>query len=262
MHTEIKNLAIKSIMPNPFQPRRRFDLGELSELADSIREVGILCPVSVRLAPGGYELIAGERRLRAAGMAGLETIPAILMEATDNESAVIALIENLQRKNLNCFEEAESIYNLMTCHSITQEKVAKRLGKSQAAIANKIRLLRLPISVRHKIIDGNLTERHARALLRIESELKQLEIVQKITEGGLTVAATEKLVQKEIDAEIKEKPLVEVQTPETPPDRRARLFVNTISKTVELLKKNGAVATTKEFECDDYIEYIIRLQKS
>ena len=198
-------LSVDDIMPNPFQPRRRFDITALSELAESISQVGVITPISVRVAPGGYELVCGERRLRAAKMAGLKKIPALIVDISDKESAIIAITENLQRKELTIFEEAESMQNLMEFHSLTQESVAKQLGKSQAAVANKIRLLKLPESVRRIVMEANLCERHARASLRLLKEELQLVAATRVAELQRNVAACEKMVQKMLEKEPKKK---------------------------------------------------------
>ncbi len=251
---EFINIPITKIYPNPYQPRRHFDMTELSALSESIKEIGVITPISVRrMHSGEYELIAGERRLRAAQDAGLSEIPAVVSSVSDAESALISIVENIQRKDLNCFEEAESMYNLLACHGITQEELAKKLGKSQACIANKLRLLRLSMCVRKKINEYNLTERHARALLRIPDEDRQLALIEKISKGSLTVSATEKIINKELS---NFSPKMEQEKPST-----ARLYVNTLAKTVEMLKKSGASLNTREIENDDYIEYIIRLDK-
>ncbi len=252
-------LPVDEIMPNPYQPRRHFDISGLEELAASIRQVGVITPVSVRKAACGYELVCGERRLRAAKMAGLEKIPAVIMDLTDKESAVIAITENLQRRDLNFFEEAESMHNLIEFHGMTQEKVAERLGKSQAAVANKLRLLKLPESVKKAVCDGKLCERHARALLRLPTEEMQLAAARRAADYQMNVAATEKMIQKMLEEEPK-KTLIRREGDSS--EKRLRLFKNTVNKTVEMLKKGGISPSITENEGEDYIEYTIRLGKS
>ncbi|MBR5536091.1 MAG: ParB/RepB/Spo0J family partition protein [Clostridia bacterium] len=251
-------IPIKDIMPNPFQPRRRFDLTALNELAESIKEVGVITPVTVRMAPGGYELICGERRMRAAVIAGLEKIPALIVDISDKESAIIAITENLQRKELTVFEEAESMQSLIEFHSLTQEAVAKQLGKSQAAVANKIRLLKLPESVRRIITDANLCERHARAFLRLPTEELQLAAASRVAQLQMNVASTEKMVQKMLENEPKKK-FIKKECKSF--EKTGRLFKNTLNKTIEMLKKSGMSPVICEKEGDDYIEYVIKLEK-
>lgn len=251
-------LSVEEIMPNPFQPRRRFDITALSELADSIRQVGVITPISVRMVPGGYELVCGERRLRAAKMAGLKQIPALIIDISDKESAIIAITENLQRKELTIFEEAESIQNLIEFHSLTQEAVAKQLGKSQAAVANKLRLLKLPESVRRIIMEANLCERHARAFLRLSTEELQLAAATRVAELQMNVVSCEKMVQKMLENEPKKKFLKkECKTFE----KTSRLFKNTVNKTLEALRKGGLSPIVSERESEEFVEFTIKLER-
>ncbi len=252
------NIPIDVIMPNPYQPRRRFEMTSLKELSESIRQVGVITPITVRRAPGGFELVCGERRLRAAKMAGLKKIPAIIVEISDKESAVMAITENLQRKDLNFFEEAESMQNLIEFHSFTQDNVAAQLGKSQAAVANKIRLLKLHEDVRHVIISGNLCERHARAFLRLPTTELQLAAAKRAVEMQMNVSSTEKMVQRMLE----EEPRKNMMKPEnTSFEKTGRFFRNTINKTLELLKKSGITPAITEKESDECIEYVIKLEK-
>ncbi len=255
MKTE--EIDVNLIFPNPFQPRRIYDPGAMKELTESIRSMGVINPILVRRASKGYELIAGERRLKAAKKAGLKTIPAIVRRMSDSDSAVTSIVENIQRRDLNCFEEAESINRLINYHGYTQEKVSALLSKSQSAVANKLRLLRLPSSVRAKILEYGLTERHGRALLRLEDEDRQLEAVEKVGQAGMTVAMTERLVQRMIEENIRASRRIVPRTSV----RSARSFVNTLIRTVDVLKKKGAVATATEVEHEDYIEYVVKIAK-
>ena len=244
--TEILHLPIDRIAPNPYQPRRTFDRTQMDDLARSIREYGVMQPITVRVINGRkHELVAGERRLRAAKLAGLKTIPAIIISISDRDSAILALIENLQRQNLNFIEEAEGFVNLMNDYNFTQEQLAKRLGKNQSTIANKLRILRLPAAVQQALLDNGLTERHARALLKLESEDAQMQAVQHIIEEGLTVQRTEALVEAMLKPQpaAPEKP----EKPEPPtPHRLAktyikdlRLFTNSIKQAVDMMNKAG-----------------------
>ena len=252
------NIPLDVIMPNPYQPRHRFETTALNELAESIRQVGVITPITVRRAPGGFELVCGERRLRAAKMAGLKKIPAIIVEVSDKESAVMAITENLQRKDLNFFEEAESMQNLIEFHSFTQDNVAAQLGKSQAAVANKIRLLKLHEDVRHVIISGNLCERHARAFLRLPTTDMQLAAAKRAVEMQMNVASTEKMVQKMLEEEPRKNML---KSESTSFEKTGRFFRNTINKTLDLLKKSGITPAITEKESEDFIEYTIKLEK-
>ena len=202
----VTKIPVKNILPNPYQPRKSFNQIELDELCNSIKQFGVVQPISVRLISGNkYELIAGERRLRAAKMAKMENIPAIILKVNDKDSAVLALIENLQRENLNFFEEAEGYYNLINDYNLTQEEVAKQIGKSQSNIANKLRLLKLPEKIVKVIIDETLTERHARALLRLPTIELQCKVLADIVGNSLNVKETELLIDsmlKEISNEV------------------------------------------------------------
>lgn len=189
-------LPARSIQPNPTQPRSRFEPESLAELSESIRTHGILQPLSVRRVGTSYELIAGERRLRAGQMAGLTEIPCIVMSMDSRESALLALVENLQRQDLDFVEQAQGISRLIRQEGLSQEQAAKLLGKSQSAIANKLRLLRHSEPVLHALRDGGLTERHARALLRLEGEAEKLNALSVIIRGGYSVARTEEYIDE------------------------------------------------------------------
>ena len=194
---QILQIPLSKIVPNPYQPRKEFESEALSELADSIRQYGVLQPLLVAPGKGDtYILIAGERRLRASIMAGLGTVPVIVSEYTSQQIAEIALIENLQRKDLHYLEEAEGYEKLVNTFHLTQESMAIRVGKKQSTIANKLRLLRLPVSVRKKLHDSDLTERHARVLLKLENEDLQKAVLQKVLKEHLNVRQTEALVEK------------------------------------------------------------------
>ncbi|MFW5788248.1 MAG: ParB/RepB/Spo0J family partition protein [Halanaerobiales bacterium] len=193
---EINQINTEKIEPNPFQPRKEFSGDDINELADSIKNFGVIQPIIVRETDDGYQLIAGERRLRAAKIAGLSFIPAIVKEMADREVAEIALVENLQRKDLNFIEEASAYENMVKEFNMTQEQLAEKLGKSQSTIANKLRLLKLPPEVREELNDSLFSERHARALLKLDNIEKQMEVLNKIRKQGLTVKETNKLINK------------------------------------------------------------------
>ena len=194
MNKEIMNVRVDSIFPNAYQPRKFFNEEALEELSQSIKEHGIIQPITVRKMGDKFELVAGERRWRAARMAELEVVPCNIIEITDTQSAEIALLENLQREDLNFMEEAEAYYNLINDHNFTQEELAKRMGKKQSTIANKLRLLKLSEKVRRLCLENNLTERHARALLSLPNEQLQLKVVKKVIANSLNVKKTEELI--------------------------------------------------------------------
>ncbi len=181
-------LPAAEIRPNPMQPRRTFEETGLRQLAASIRRHGILQPLTVRRTAAGWELVAGERRLRAARLAGLDTVPCLEAEADDRTSALLALVENLQRRDLHYLEEAEAIAAFLRRTGMTQEAVAAQLGMSPSALANKLRLLRLSPACRALLVEHGLTERHARALLRLEDEGERLTALRKAASGGWNVA--------------------------------------------------------------------------
>lgn len=190
-------ISVSDIVASRFQPRRMFNSDELYSLSKSIKEYGLIQPITVRQAGHGfYELIAGERRFRACKLAGITQIPAYITSATDSKSAVMALIENVQRQDLHFFEEAEAINKLIKEHDLTQEQVSDALGKSQSTIANKLRLLKLNDEISSFIISNGLTERHARALLRLEEERLQRIVVETISKKGLNVKRTEQLIDR------------------------------------------------------------------
>ena len=246
-NTEVKYLPIDQIKANPYQPRKFFERASLEELAKSIKEYGIMQPISVRLVNGyNYELIAGERRLRASKIAGLVTIPAIIVNICDQDSAVLAIIENLQRQNLNYLEEAEGFQNLIQDYNFTQEVLAEKVGKSQSTIANKLRILRLSKKVQKELIENNLTERHARALLKLEDEDTQLHVVEKIVKEGLTVKKTEEYIENLINKNELEK------NPKSPQVKRTflkdvRILKNTIKQVADGMNNSG-------LKTDYYIE--------
>jgi ParB family chromosome partitioning protein len=263
---DIKNITylnIDSVRPNPYQPRKQFAKGALEELCESIQQYGVIQPINVRkITSSKFELVAGERRLRAAIMAGLKEIPAIIINITDNDSAVLALIENLQREDLNYLEEAEGYNNLINEHGLTQEELAQKIGKSQSTVANKIRLLRLSPLVKKILSDNNLTERHARALLKLHDEQLQLKVLRHVSDKGLNVKKTEELIERVIDkflSKNKEKP---VERKFTKTIKDIRIFVNTIRQAIELMKKSGVDAKAAQIDRGEYVEFIVRIPKA
>ena len=249
----VLQLNVEEIRPNPHQPRVRFAGGELRALADSIRQNGILQPLCVRKVAEGYEMIAGERRLRAAKLAGLDTVPCIVMEINDRNSAILALVENIQREDLNCFEEAAALEKLISYYGMTQEDAAMRLGRAQSTIANKLRLLRLSEQERMLILEHGLTERHTRTLLRLGSSEERMQALQKIVKLGLNVEKTERY----IDTLICRKREQESLRKRSVLFKDVRLFVNTINRAVETMQAAGIDAEAKKMQFSDRIEYRI-----
>jgi len=261
-------LAPGEILPNPYQPRRRFETKELESLADSILENGILQPLTVRKCEqgGGYELIAGERRLRAARLAGLQQVPCLLVQVSDERSALLALVENIQRQDLGFFEEARAIQRMMDAYGLTQEQMAKTLGKAASTLSNKLRLLKLPPAMRGQITAAGLTERHARALLRVESPALRQQILDMVTARELNVQETDRL----IDVRLQENAAVgaEAAAGQQTQKRRAirlvrdvRLFVNTIHHAVDAMRSSGIPALSEATESEEYLIYTVRIPK-
>lgn len=258
----VEEIPVEQIKPNPYQPRKSFSEKGLEELSQSIREYGVIQPITVRrTASGGYELIAGERRLRASKMANMESIPAIIIDSFEKDSAIIAMIENLQRENLHYIEEAKGYASLINDHGFTQEALAKKLGKSQSTIANKLRLLKLPDEIKEIIISNNLTERHARALLRLPDQELQLKAVQIIIKKELNVKESEEFIQRMMDDIHKtvEKNCQKKKFVKTPGD--VRIFVNTIKNAVNMLKNYGLSPQFTQIDNGDSIEITVKIPK-
>lgn len=250
-------IDIDKIEPNPFQPRKEISGDKIKELAQSIKASGLIQPVVVRRVGEGYQLVVGERRFLACKELGWQKISAAVKVLSDNDMATVALIENLQRENLNYIEEALGYVSLMKNFNMTQENLAKRLGKSQSTIANKIRLLKLSDRIRKLLMDNGLTERHARALLKIESEEEQLKMLNEISERGLTVSQAEKRIERESEKDIpsskrkSKKPII----------RDLRIVLNTLREAVKLIRNSGLNPDVDEIIEDDYIEITIRLTR-
>ena len=242
---EVARIPIDAIRPNPYQPRRVFEQDALEELCASIKQYGLLQPISVRkLGSDSFELIAGERRLRACRMAGMKFIDAIIFSTYEQDSAVIAMMENLQRENLHYMEEAEGYQNLIRDHGLSQDELARRLGKNQSTIANKMRILKLPMAVKRMLLQYSLTERHARALLRLHDEEMQMHVIQIIVQQNLNVKATEDLVERTISRMYGIEKEEEEQSRTRPSKisgfvRDTRLFVNSLRTVVQQMVDAG-----------------------
>lgn len=256
MDKNIDYISTDIIFPNIYQPRQYFDESAIEELAQSIKVYGIIQPLTVRkMGEARYELVAGERRLRAAKKAGLENVPVILIDITDKDSAAIALLENLQRENLNFIEEADAFYNLIQDHSYTQDQLAEIIGKKQSTIANKLRLLKLDNSLRKIILDNKLTERHARALLKLSNLSEQKKILNTIIKKSLNVKATEELIEKHILTKNVNK--VEGKK-KIKGVFSSKVYINTIK---QVFDKFGIDAEYKSKELDDCIEVVVKIPK-
>jgi len=251
-------LPIGAVRPNPSQPRKVFEPTGLQELAASIVQYGILQPLSVRRRDDGYELVAGERRLRAARMAGLTEVPCILLAVDEEQSGMLALVENLQRRDLDFIEEAEGLARLMRLYGLSQEQAAERVGKSQSAVANKLRLLRHPPAVLAALRQYGLSERHARALLKLPTEQARLDAIGVIVKKEMNVARAEQYIDSLLAA------------PQAAEPRRAlgrfalkdvRLFLNSVEHNVDLIRGAGIRAVKTQEETDDEIVLTIRIPK-
>ncbi|MDF2838542.1 MAG: nucleoid occlusion protein [Evtepia sp.] len=257
------------ISPNPDQPRQYFDPQGLAELADSIRIHGILQPLTVRRRSGGrFELVAGERRLRAAVICGLSEVPCLIMDITRESSCVLSLIENLQRRDLDFFEEAQALDRLISLYGLSQEEAAIKVGKSQSAVANKLRLLRLPSEVLETLRKNGYTERHARALLRLPNAESQLTATSLIVEEGFNVARTEQYVSDYLDALSAPPALPEPDQKKDKPCKRTsylirdiRFFLNSVNHGLSLMKSSGVNAECTQVEEGDSILLTIRIPK-
>ena len=253
----VLRLDVSSIRPNPRQPRRMFDEAGLRELAASIRRHGILQPLTVRRQAGGWELVAGERRLRAARLAGLDTVPCIEAEVDERESALLALVENLQRQDLHYFEEAAAIADYLRRSGATQEEAAAQLGRSSSAVANKLRLLRLSPACQALLLESGLTERHARALLRLEDNEERLAAARHAARHHLNVAQTEQYIERR---------LTELQS--TPSSRRrtyiikdVRLFLNSVDRGLRIMQEAGVCASCRREDTEEDILLTIRIPR-
>ncbi len=253
---QVLELPITSIQPNPYQPRQEFDPEALEELSRSIAQVGILQPLSVRRIATGWELIAGERRLRAADMAGLRTVPCLPVDADDESSSFLALVENLLRADLDVWEEAAALRRLIDEFHLSQEEAGQRVGMSQSAVANKLRLLKLPEDVIHELRRAGLTERHARALLRLPSEELQRQALSHIVRCRLNVAKTEDYISRLCRRENSTKQAVPIYR-----TKDVRLFLNTIKRSLAIMQSAGVDARCNREETEHEITLTVHIPK-
>ena len=255
-------LSVDEIHPSPVQPRKYFPQESLKELSESIEQYGVLNPLTVRKRNGKYELIAGERRLRASRLAGLREVPCIVIDANMEEASLLALVENIQRRDLDFVEEAEGISQLIRLFGMSQEEAAKRLGKSQPAIANKLRLLRLPVDVLDILRNEELTERHGRALLRLEGEGVQRRAAKRMADEHMNVAAAEEYIESllkfpdqllETETKLARKTLFVLKD--------VRIFLNTLTHGLDVMKKGGIDVGMEKHETDTELVLTISIPK-
>lgn len=265
IESSVERIPVEKVLPNPNQPRKHFEDSAILELADSIKSYGVIQPIQVRkISEEFYELVSGERRLRASKVAGEKTIPAITVSMSDQDSALVAIMENVQREDLTYFEEAESYRQLIEYYKITQDRIAELIGKSQSFVANKLRLLKLDPEIVAEIIENNLSERHARSLLRIpDTELQQL-VLKQVIKKDMTVKKTEELVEK-----IRKDVLTNNYDEKLTPEKKARvksfinaqIYINTIKTAFKAVKESRTSAEYKEVEKDDCVEIKIIIPK-
>lgn len=252
---EVYDIPQDLIIPNPNQPRKRFDFDGLEELAQSIRENGILQPITVRSTQDKkFELIAGERRLRAARLVGMTKIPALVIDMPQKDSALFALIENLQRQDLSFFEEAEAIETLITDYKMSRDDVAKKLSIAQSTLSNKLRILKLPEEMRFRLAKAGLTERHARALLSLEDDAQRERALSIMIDRHLNVQESERMIEQMLSRNSKTRTNLRGL-------RDVRLFINTLNHAVDTIRRAGVDADTARSETEEYIEYIVRIPK-
>ena len=256
----IHMISIERVTPNPSQPRKNFEDEAIIRLADSIRRYGILQPLPVRrLSNGEFELIAGERRLRAAKLLDLQEVPCIIINADNQKSAELAIIENIQRENLNIFEQAGAIASLIDIYKLTQEQIARELSTSQSYIANKLRILRLTAKERELILQNNLTERHARAFLKITDVNERIKIIEHVIKQGLNVAAAEEYIERQLC-----EPIIGADAAQSKYKLKLkdiRIFYNTVEKAIQTVKDSGFDIESIRTEYEDKIELSIIIPK-
>jgi ParB family chromosome partitioning protein len=253
---EVKNVPVNDIVPSPYQPRTIFDDERIEELSQTIKTHGVIQPIVVRVRNNQFEIIAGERRWRAVRKLGYDTIPAIIREFNDSQAASIALIENLQREGLTAIEEAFAYQQLIDLHSLTQESLAQRLGKSQSTIANKIRLLHLSEPVKLALMQRKITERHARALLSLDQEELQVKVLEEIISKELNVKQTEARIALQKEAVKAKSKAKRVSF-----SKDVRLALNTIRQSVDMVTSSGLPINTTERDHEDHYEIVIRIPK-
>lgn len=248
-------IPVEKIRPSRYQPRLKFDEEKLEELTQSIQQNGLIQPLTVREMDTYYELIAGERRYRACRNAGFKQIPCYILSPTDDQAAQMALIENIQRQDLSAIEEAKSYLQIMKQAHLSQEQVAKKIGKSQSAIANKIRLLNLPDDIQDGVIDGKITERHARALLTVP-ETSQKKVYEEIINKGFNVRETESYIES-----LQKKKKTHARQKTKGYSKNIQIGINTINQSIKMIEKLGIQVTVEENESDNEVKMIVHFSK-
>ncbi|MDE5984373.1 MAG: ParB/RepB/Spo0J family partition protein [Eubacterium sp.] len=254
---QIIQIPTEKLLPNPYQPRKQFKSEDMLSLSESIKENGVLQPLLCRQINNSdyYEVVAGERRLRASILANMQTVPCVIIDCDYESSAVFSILENIQRSDLDFFEEAQAISQLINHFGMTQEQIGKKLGKSQSSLSNKLRLLKLPVDVRYFIEHEGLTERHARALLRLDSEKDMWTTLKLIKEKHLNVEQTEAYIDTITDKKIKpRRNVVKIF-------KDVRIFVNTVNRAIQTMKDAGIDAESDKTETEEYIEFRVRIPK-
>src|SRR5699024_4210267 len=257
---DVVQLTVDQIIPNEYQPRTQFDDEKIKELAQTLQTHGMIQPIVVRQKTDEqYEIIAGERRLRAAKLLGWETISAIVRNMSDTETASVALIENIQREELSVIEEAKAYSQLIQMHSLTQEALAQRLGKSQSTIANRLRLLTLPEEIQYALIEKEITERHARALMKLKDDKLQLKFFKEIIDKQLNVREADELITNFLTKDTQQK-----KSRSKPKfiSKDIRIATNTIRRSLKMISDTGINVESKEEELDDYYQITIRVKKN
>lgn len=254
---QVVQMPVQELLPNPMQPRRVFDSDSLESLAASIRQHGILQPLTIRQSWRGWEVVAGERRLRAAKLAGLTQVPCLVAVLDDNESALLALLENLQRQDLHYLEEANALSAFLKKTGMSQEEVSQRLGRSPSAVANKLRLLKLSPDCASELLNHHLSERHARALLRLEDESERRAALKHIISADLNVAQTENYIEQRLRALQTHQP----HQRKTYIIKDVRLFLNSVDRGLRMIRDAGVNADCGREETDDSILLTIRIPK-
>ena len=257
---KVVSIPVGEIVPNPAQPRKLFDSQALFELSESIARYGIIQPLSVRKIGRQYELVAGERRLRAAKMAGLTEVPCIILELSNEDSSVLALIENIQRRDLDYIEEAEALAKLIKDFGMSQEEAAKRISRSQSAEANKLRILKLSPEILYVLRESGLTERHARALLRLPTEELRQQALEHMVVHQLTVAKSEEYIEDLLDAAKEEDESARKKKPSYI-IKDVRLFLNSINRSLGIMRDSGVAAVYDKSETDEDIILMITIPK-
>jgi len=251
---DVVTIPVEDILVNPNQPRKVFNENELNELALSIKSYGVLQPVTVTESEDKFILVMGERRLRASRIAGLKQIPAIIIDIEEFDSAVVALVENIQRKDLNFIEEAQSYSQLISKFGLTQEQVAKRVGKTQSTVSNKMRILNLGDKTLEVLVENSLTERHGRALLKVKDENLRDEVISRVIKKSLTVKETEKLIEKTLDDKKKKNFRLSGNL-------NYRIYLNTFKSAFKTIENIGGDVDYSEKDNGDHIEIVVKIPK-